>query len=326
MRNVLVTGGTGFIGSNLSARLLELGYNVRILRRPDSDLRVIKGIDVEHRLGDIRDTESVQKAMHGCDTVFHTAAIVTFARKVKVLQHDVNVLGTRNVVNACIASHLERLVLTSSIAALGHPAPGEIATELTAYNRGMHSGYKLSKHLAEKEVLEGVAKGLDAVIVNPSVVIGERDIRMHGGQLLREARRGLMLFYLDGGMNISYVGDVVNGHISAALKGRTGERYILGGHNLTHKEIFRRVAQLVGGLSPFAKLPTPIVRAGASVIERACDAIGVEPLLSSDMVAEAGMFNWFSSEKAKQELDYTVTSFDNTILAAYRWYTENGIL
>lgn len=326
MRNILVTGGTGFIGSNLSARLLELGYIVRILRRPDSDLRVIKGLDVEHRFGDIRDAESLQKAMDGCDTVFHTAAIVTFARKVKALQHEVNVLGTRNVVSACISSHVERLVFTSSIAALGHPSPGEIATELTAYNRGLHTGYKLSKHLAEKEVLAGVEKGLNAVIVNPSVVIGERDIRMHGGQLLREARRGLLPFYLAGGMNIAYVGDVVRGHISAAMKGRTGERYILGGHNLTHKEIFRRVAQLVGGRPPFAKLPTPLLRFGTIVIERVCDVVGIEPLISSDMVAEAGMYNWFSSEKAKQELDYTVTSFDKTILAAYRWYKENGIL
>jgi dihydroflavonol-4-reductase len=324
MKNVLITGGTGFIGSNLSERLLELGYNVRIVRRADSDLRAITGINVEHCIGDVRDPESLRKAMRGCDTVFHTAAIVTFANKKKKEQHEVNILGTRNVIEACLSSGVEKLIFTSSIAALGHPGQGELATEQTAYSRGMQSGYKLSKHLAEKEVLAGVERGLDAVIVNPSVVIGERDIHIHGGQLLTAAKRGLLLFYLDGGMNVAYVGDVVRGHISAALKGRKGERYILGGHNMTHKDIFRRVAALVGRWPPFTRLPAPLLRLGARVTEMGCNMIGVEPLISSDLVAEAGLYNWFSSQKAQRELGYTMTPFDEAVLAAYKWYEEHG--
>jgi dihydroflavonol-4-reductase len=324
MKKVLVTGGTGFIGSNLSEILLELGYNVRIVRRADSDLRAITGINVEHCIGDVRDPKSLRKAMRGCDTVFHAAAIVTFANRKKEEQYEVNVIGTRNVVEACLSSGIKRLIFTSSIAALGHPEQGELATEQTAFNRGMKSGYKLSKHLAEKEVLAGVELGLDAVIVNPSVVIGERDIHMHGGQLLKTAKRGLLPFYIAGGMNIAYVGDVVRGHISAALKGRKGQRYILGGHNMTHKDIFRRVAQLVGGRPPSAKLPVTLLRLGARATEMGCNMIGVEPLISSDLVAEAGMFNWFSCEKAERELGYTITSFDETVLAAYKWYTEHG--
>jgi len=324
MKNVLVTGGTGFIGSNLSKKLLEQGYNVRIVRRAHADLRAISGIDVEHFLGDVRDLESLRKAMRGRDTVFHAAAIVTFASRKKEEQYEVNVLGTRNVVEACLSSGIERLVLTSSIAALGHPGKGEFATEQTAYNRGMKSGYKLSKHLAEKEVLAGVGMGLDAVIVNPSVVIGERDIHMHGGQLLTAAKKGLLPFYLDGGMNVVYVGDVVRGHISAALEGRKGERYILGGHNMTHKDIFRRVAQLVGGRPPFARLPAPLLRFAARVTEVGCTIIGVAPLISSDLVAEAGLYNWFSSEKAQRELGYAVTPFDEAVLAACKWYEDHG--
>jgi dihydroflavonol-4-reductase len=326
MKNVLVTGGTGFIGSNLSEKLLEQGYNVRIVRRAHADLRAITGIDVEHRLGDVRDPESLRKAMHGCDTVFHTAAIVTFASKKKEEQYEVNVLGTRNVAEACISSGIQRLVLTSSIAALGHPGEGELATEETVYNRGMRNGYKLSKHLAEKEVLAAVGRGLDAVIVNPSVVIGERDIHLHGGQLLTAAKKGLLPFYLDGGMNVAYVGDVVCGHIFAALKGRKGERYILGGHNMTHKDIFRRVAQLVGGRLPFARLPAPLLRLAARVTELGCNMIGVEPLISSDLVAEAGLYNWFSSEKAQRELGYMVTLFDEAVLAAAKWYEDHGYI
>lgn len=324
MKNVLVTGGTGFIGSNLAARLVTLGYNVRILRRADSDLRAIGSIDVEHVLGDVRDPGTVNSAMQGCDTVFHTAAVVTFARKMKSLQHEVNVIGTRNIVECCIACGVDRLVHTSSIAALGHPAPGELATEATPYNRGIQSGYKLSKHLAELEVLVGVEKGLDAVIVNPAVVIGERDIHLHGGQLVKEARRGFVPFYLDGGMSVVYVGDVANGHILAAQKGTKGERYLLSGHNLTHKEIFQRAAALVGGRPPFLKLPIPLLRLSARVVESLANVLDTEPWISSDLVAGAGQYNWFSCEKAMRDLGYTLTSFDDTILTAYNWYRENG--
>lgn len=324
MKNVLVTGGTGFIGSNLAARLLTLGCNVRILRRRDSDLRAIRGIDVEHCFGDVRDIDSLHRALRDCDTVFHTAAVVTFARNKIPLQHDVNVIGTRNIVEACLKSGVDRMIHTSSIAAIGHPAQGELATEDTAYNWGMQSGYKLSKHLAELEVLSGVQRGLDAAIVNPAIVIGERDIHLHGGQLVKEARRGLVPFYLEGGMSVVYVGDVVNGHILAARKARKGERYILGGHNMTHKEIFQRAALLVGSRPPFVKLPIPILRLGGRVVESVSNMLGAEPWISSDLVAGAGLYNWFSCDKAKRELDYTLTGFDDTILAADKWYRENG--
>ncbi len=326
MKNVLVTGGTGFIGSNLAARLVTLGYNVRILRRADSDLRAIQGIDVEHLHGDIRDPDALYRAMEGCDTVFHTAAVVTFARKKKLLQHEVNVIGTHNIVESCIARGVDRLIHTSSIAAIGHSGPNELATEATPYNWGTQSGYKLSKHLAEHEVLAGVKRGLDAVIVNPAIVIGERDIHLHGGQLVKEATRGHVPFYLDGGMSVVYVGDVVTGHILAAQKGVKGDRYILSGHNLTHKEIFQRTAALVGGRPPFVKLPIPLLRLSARIVESISNVLGMEPWISADLVAGAGHFNWFSCEKAKRDLGYSLTSFDDTILAAYNWYRENGFL
>ena len=326
MKNVLVTGGTGFIGSNLAARLVTLGCNVRILRRPNSDLRAIGDLDVDHRYGDVRDAGSLAAAMKNCDTVFHTAAVVTFARKKIPLQYEVNVIGARNVAASCAIAGVERLVHTSSIAAIGYPRVGELATEETVYNWGSRSGYKLSKHLAEAEILAGVANGLDAVIVNPAVVIGERDIHMHGGQIIKEARRGLVPFYLDGGMSVVYVGDVVNGHIQAAQRGRKGERYILSGHNLTHKEIFQRAATLLGGRAPFVKLPIPLLRFSARVIEGVSNALDVEPWISSDLVAGAGLYNWFSCEKAKRELGYALTPFDDTIRAAFTWYTEHGFV
>lgn len=326
MKNVLVTGGTGFIGANLAARLVSRGCNVRILRRQNSDLRAIDGIDVEHRIGDVRDRRAVESAMKGCDTVFHTTAIVRARRSGNREQQEVNVLGTRTVVEACLATGVEKLVHTSSVAAVGYPEPGQLATEETEYNWSAASGYKLSKHLAEKEVYAGIAQGLKAIIVNPSVVLGERDINIHGGQLVLESKRGRIPFYISGGMNIVYVGDVVDGHIAAAQRGRVGERYILSGENLTHKEIFERTARLIGARPPMARLPLSLFKAGVKTIELMSALLGKDPWISSDLARVAGMYNWFSCEKAKRELGYSVTPFDQTILFCYHWYREHGFI
>ncbi len=326
MNRILVTGGTGFIGSNLAEKLVERGCNVRILRRENSDLQAISGIEVEHCIGDVRDVESLKKAMQRCDTVFHTAAIVTFEKSKAELQREVNVIGTRNVVQACLACGVERLVHTSSIAAIGYPPDGELATEETPFNSERTWGYKFSKHKAEEEVLNGVARGLDAVMVNPSVIVGERDIHFHGGDIIRRVKKNQVPFYIDGGMSVVYIGDVINGHITAAERGRSGERYILAGENLTHKDIFQRTAKIVGGFSPFAKLPLSLLRLGARAIDLGSKLLGIEPIVTPDLVAGAGKFNWFSCEKARRELGYTITSFDEAIRRAYDWYVKHGFI
>ncbi|MDL1891878.1 SDR family oxidoreductase [Sphingobacteriales bacterium CHB3] len=326
MKNVLVTGGTGFVGSNLAEALLEKGCNVRILRRESSDMRAIEGIDVEHVIGDVRDCESLKKAMKGCDTVFHTAALVTFEKEKAELQREINVGGTRNIVHACLASGVQRLVHTSSIAAIGYPINGALATEETPFNWPKTWGYKYSKHKSEEEVLNGVKQGLDAVIVNPSVIVGERDIHFHGGDILRRVKKWQVFMYVEGGMNVVYVGDVVKGHIAAAENGRSGERYILAGENLTHKEVFRRTARIVGGFSPVAKLPLPALRLAAKIIERGSKLIGTEPIITQDLVSGAGRYNWFSCEKATRELHYTITPFEDTVRRAYSWYRMKGLM
>lgn len=326
MKRVLITGGTGCIGANLAARLTNEGIRVRILRRPTSELRAIADVDVEHCLGDVRDPASLRDAMTGCDTVFHCAAMVTFERSKAEEQLIVNVQGTRNVVEACLACGVQKLVHTSSVAAIGYPPEGELATEETPFTWKRRSGYKFSKFTAEEEVRRGVAEGLFAVIVNPTVVVGERDIHFHGGDIIRRVKRWQVPFSLDGGMNIVYVGDVVNGMIAAARRGRRGERYILGGENLTHTEIFRRTARIVGGLPPIAELPVPLVRAAAIVAERVSSVLGIKPIITPDLIAGAGKCNWYSSAKAERELGYTITRFDETITRAYRWYRQAGLL
>lgn len=327
MNRVLVTGGTGFIGANLAAALRARGIAVRILRRPSSDLRAIAGIDVEHCIGDVRDLASLLEAMRDCDTVFHCAAMVTFEKAKAEEQLAVNIGGTRNVVDACIRCGVQKLIHTSSVAAIGYPqSEGEPATEETLFHWNRTVGYKYSKHRAELEVLRRVQQGLFAVMVNPSVVVGERDIHFHGGDIIRRVKRWQVPAYIEGGMNVVYVGDVVQGMIAAAQCGRRGERYILGGENLTHKEIFRRTARIVGGLPPLVKLPLPALRAAAAFIEWFSNVLGVQPLLTPDLIAGAGRFNWYSSAKAQRELGYTITPFDEAIARAYRWYREAGLL
>ena len=247
----LVTGGTGFIGSNLAAALSHQGFNVRILRRPNSNLFNITSLEAEHRIGDVRDADSLRNAMRGCDTVFHTAAMVSFWKPARQLQYEINVRGTQNVVDACLQENVERLVHTSSIAAIGHRDRRELADESTAFNwQQIDNGYKNSKHMAEKEILKGVASGTRCGHGEPGSGhrSGRHPLQRRETHPFGEETSGT--FYMKGGMNVVFVGDVVAGHIGAARKGRKGERYILGGENVTHKQAFQITAEVVGGIVP----------------------------------------------------------------------------
>ncbi len=326
MKRVLVTGGTGFIGSNLCAHLNSLGIELRVLRRMNATMRALEGVHAVFFNGDILDEPSVRRASESCDTVIHTAALVSFRKNTREEQFQTNVIGTRNVVSACLATGVQRLLHVSSVAAIGHPAEGDMADEETPYNWGTTSGYKYSKHCAELEVLGGVGRGLHAVMVNPSVVIGERDIHFHGGQIIRDIKRGRIPFYVDGGMNVVHVRDVVRGIIAALEKGRNGERYILAGENLTHQEIFHRTAALIGGRKPFGRLPTSLLLPFAVLIERTSALFGIKPLITKELAVGATRKNWYSSDKARKELGFVPTPFDRAVLDAYRWYGEHGML
>jgi len=327
MKNVLVTGGTGFVGSNLAVGLLKEGCNVRILRRPESDLRAIGSADVEHRLGDVRDIDSLRRAISGCDTVFHTAAVVSYWRREREKMYDVNIGGTRNVVEACLECGVAKLIHTSSVAAIGFPENGMWADETNGFNWEPYDvGYRISKHRAEQEIQKGVRLGLQAVIVNPSIVVGPGDIHFNGGQIIRDIYRKRLFFYIDGGMSIVYVGDVVRGAIAAAQRGRIGERYILCGHNLQIREVFRITAEVVGGIQPRFKVPKPVVHFVAGVAETIGNLSNRKPWLTRELVARAGTAYHFTCAKAQRELGYTVTSFRTAAEEAFGWYRQHGFL
>ncbi|MEX0602038.1 MAG: NAD-dependent epimerase/dehydratase family protein, partial [Bacteroidota bacterium] len=286
MRTVLVTGGTGFIGSNLAIALRDRGCAVRILRREGSNLRALGSADVEHSIGDVRDPDALRRAVKGCDTVFHTAALVSYWPRQREEMFAVNIRGTANLVASCLESGVSRFVHTSSIAAIGFTANGSPADETTPFNWDRYNvGYRISKRQAEEEVLKGVKLGLPAVIVNPSVVMGPRDIHFHGGQIVRDVARKRIFYYVKGGINVVDVGDVVVGHIRAAEQGRIGERYILSGHNLTHREMISVVHSVVGGIPPLFPLPRWFSRTLAAGAETIGNMTGTKPWITRELIA-----------------------------------------
>ncbi len=328
MKNILITGGTGFIGSNLAAALVRRGYSVSVLHRTSSDTSRINGLNVRHCLGDVLDAQGLRAHVRGHDTVFHAAAMISFWKPRHAAMFDVNENGTRSVVDACLAEGVERLVHTSSIAAIGYPAvQGATADEASPYNwQNRNNGYKESKRRAESEVMNGVRRGLNAVIVNPGVVIGPGDTAFNGGAIIRTVAHGLALFYPAGGMNVVYVNDVVEGMIAAALRGAPGERYILGGENLTHRQAFTITAQITGNRPPFLRLPLFGVTFGARLFDLWGALTHREPMLTSELVSGAGLFNWYSSDKAARDLGYTVTPFRDAVRQTYEWYKDNHLV
>ena len=327
MPAILVTGGTGFVGSSLAIALHQKGHDVRILRREHSDLRAIGSTNVEHCIGDVRDRESLRKAISGCSVVFHTAAVISHWRKERELMFETNIVGTKNVVDTCLELGVHRLVYTSSVSAVGFRSDGKPADETTEFNWGPYDiGYRISKSRAEQEVWHGIKKGLPAVILNPATVIGPRDIHFHGGQIIRDVLRKRIFYYTKGGMNIVYIDDVVSGHLAALDRGRIGERYILAGENLTYKEVFTTTAEVVGGIRPFFRLPIPVVRFIAAGAEAVSMLTGSHPWVSQELVAGMEVQNWFSSEKARRELAYTTTPFRQAVGHTFDWYRNHGFL
>ena len=323
----LVTGGSGCVGSNLARALVREGWHVRIVRRTHSDLRALEGLDVEHCIGDVRDANFLKRATKGCRAVFHTAAIVSYWRREREQMFEVNINGTRNVVQACLDSGVERLVHTSSIAAVGFNPDGSPADETTQFNwRAYDVGYRISKFEAEQEIAAGVLQGLNAVMVNPSIIVGPGDIHVHGGQLIRDVYRWRIFYYVDGGMNVVSVDDVVGGHLAAYQRGRSGERYILCGQNLTHREVFSTIAQFLHRPKPFFKLPRFVARSVAGVAEMAAVMTNTKPWVTRELLAGLGTRSWFSCAKAERELGYSYQTLSVFLPAAFEWMRDHRML
>lgn len=326
MKTVFVTGGSGFIGHNLTKVLISKGYRVKVLVRQNSNLKYLRNLDIEFCFGDLNDKNTLYRAIKNCDTVFHTAAVVAMWKGKEKQQYQTNVIGTRNICEVALNSGIKKFIHTSSVATLGWKNNYTLIDESSEYNWGEKLTYNYTKFLAEKEVLLTVAKGLPAVIVNPSIVIGPGDYNFHGGALIKRLKNKTIPFYLDGGINISFVDDVVNGHINAALYGKIGERYILGGNNLTIKDALYKIAEIIGVTPPRYKIPSQIIKPISIIFDIFSKIFKIKPIISSDIATYIGKNFWVSSQKAIKELNYKVTPLEEAIRKTVEWYSQEGII
>ena len=325
--NVLVTGGTGFIGSHLATALVQRGDRVRVLRRASSSLIALDGLPVEHSIGDILDPDAVARAVSGCDLVFHVAALASYWRARREQVYRINVDGTRVVMQACLRAGVPRVVYTSSVAAIGITSDRAPAHEETPFDPLSKTFvYADSKHRAEAEVQRSVAQGLSAVIVNPAAVIGSVDHHLISSSMVVEFARRYVPLVSPGGMAVADVDAVVQGHLAAAERGRSGERYILGGENLSHRDIATTICELAGRRPPRWTIPRWMLRPAAVVVDGFNRIVPRPPIVSGEQVRLGAIDFFFDSSKAVRELNYPILPFRGAAEQAYRWYREHGYL
>jgi len=326
----LVTGASGFVGSAVARRLLESGRTVRVLARPGGDRRNLAGLEVEIAEGDLRDTASLERALEGCRALFHVAADYRLWVPRPDQIYDANVAGTRRLMLAAMAAGVERIVYTSSVATLGINSDGTPSDERTPVALDdMIGHYKRSKFLAEREVDALVReRGLPAVIVNPSTPVGPRDVKpTPTGRMIVEAASGRMPAFVDTGLNVVHVDDVAAGHLLAFEHGVVGERYVLGGENLTLREILAAIARLCGRRAPRLRIPHNAILPLAYAAEGWSRLRGRgEPFVTVDGVRMARKRMFFSSAKAHARLGYRARPADYALGDAIAWFRGAGYL
>lgn len=326
----LITGASGFVGSAVLRCLLERGHEVRALVRPSSPRANLIGLEVEIVEGDLNDPASLERAMRGCEALYHVAADYRLWTPRPETLYQSNVAGTRNIMRAAGNAGVTRIVYTSSVATLGLNSGGDPATEETPVTlKDMIGHYKRSKFLAEAEVQQLVEKeGLPVVIVNPSTPVGPRDIKpTPTGRVILEAARGRMPAYVDTGLNIVHVEDVAEGHLVAFERGKIGERYILGGQNMSLREILEALARITGHPAPRIRLHPSMVLPIAYLSETWARLTRAgEPRVTVDAVRMSKKKMFFSSAKAKRELGYNPRPAPEALRDAIEWFRLNGAI
>jgi len=322
----LVTGATGFLGSAIARELLRDGRKIKLMARESADLRNIDGLDAELVKGDLRDRESLKSAMKGCTTLYHAAAYYSLWNRNKKLIYDINVQGTRNILETALEFGLERVVYTSTVGCIG------LSDNRTPTNEDhpmdpttLSNDYKISKFQAEKIALEMYGRGLPVVIVNPSTPIGPRDIKpTPTGKIVLDFLNGKMPAYLDTGLNLIDVADCARGHILAEKKGRLGERYILGNKNMSLKEILLALEKITGIKAPSIKIPYWVAYAAGWFCESVSNLVTQKPpAVPLAGVKMAKYFMYFDSSKAIRELGLPQTPIEKALNQSVEWFKKN---
>ena len=328
MKKVFVTGATGFIGASLVRELLDQNCEIRALARPGSDRRNLDGLDIELFEGDLRDRDSLEKGLAGCDTLFHAAADYRLWTCNPEVMYAINVQGTRNILEAALTRGLSKVVYTSSVGTLGNPGNGTPGNEKTPVSfADMVGHYKKSKFLAEREAEAFISRGLPLIIVNPSTPVGKLDIKpTPTGKIIVDFLNKKMPAYLDTGLNLIDVEDCAKGHVLAAMRGKVGEKYILGNQNMTLREIFGMLEGISRIPAPKVRLPYLPILIAAHVNEAVSWLTRREPLIPLAGVQMAGKFMYFDSSKAIKELGLPQTPVRQALQKAIDWFCGTGFV
>ncbi len=328
-KKILVTGATGFIGSSLVKKLAASDDEIFILVRKNSDLTPLS--EVLHKVhlvyGDITNRSSLDSALHGIDLVYHSAGLTYMGDKKNALLYKINVDGTRNILQASAVAGVKRVVHVSSITAVGIAFDKKPVDESVVWNFDEISlEYARTKHLSEIEVAEAIKKGLDCVIVNPAFVFGAGDLNFNAGRIIKDIYNKRLPFYPIGGICVVDVEIVSDAIITAMEKGKTGERYILGGENVTYKQLADTISRITG--APKVRLPLPFWT--AKILKSALNLYKnknrISKLFNLSMFRVASHFLYFDSSKAKRELNMRYEPHDHSIRNAYEWYRDRNML
>jgi dihydroflavonol-4-reductase len=313
----LLTGATGFIGSHLARRLLDRGDDLRLGILEGANDEAIADLDCERTSCDVLDRRAVRRALKGVDRVFHAACITSVDPRLAERLFEVNVAGTKTVMEECLQAGVERVVYTSSAAALGPASPGQTADESQLFTAaGLGIPYVSSVHEAEVETFRLAAKGLPVVLVNPCLTFGPGDVNLSSTRLARSFLLGRVPVYVDGAVNVVDVEDVAEGHLLADARGAVCERYILGGRNFTFDRLFADLGRL-SGVEPPVRIPTAAATAAASLV----GGRGRFPL-TIDEIRAASHWWTYRSTKAKRELGWRARPHEETLEATVAWHLD----
>ncbi len=324
---VFVTGATGFLGSHVARVLSGQGADLRLLVRPTSNLRNLEGLNAETTIGDLCDPPSLEKAMAGCEAVFHVAADYRLWVRDPAQMYRSNVEGTRAILEASRKNRVRCVVYTSSVATIGFTGNGHPADEDSPVSLGdMIGHYKRSKFMAEQVALEAGRHGMRVVTVNPTTPVGEGDIKpTPTGRIVVDFLKGKFPAYVETGLNLVDVRECARGHVAALEQGKSGERYILGGENLSLKQILDKLGAISGLPSPTVKLPYMVAYIAGAVDQMYSGRLlGREPRATIETVRMGKKKMWASSDKAEGELGWKKIPVDDALRRAVEWFHSNG--
>ena len=323
---VLVTGATGFLGGWLVKRLLAEGHDVRIIKRTNSSLEGLDGLKLDVRAGDVTDAESLMSACRGVDTVFHLAGLIGYSRSQREAMHRVNVIGTQNVIAACRACTVRKLVHLSSVVAIGASFDKIPLNESSPYNLAhLRLGYFDTKYEAEALVRSAVLEGhLDAVMINPSTIYGPADAKKGSRGVQLKVAQGRFPLYPPGGVSIVSVDDAIDAIIAVWQKGQPAERYIVSGENLLLKDVFEQIAAISGVKPPAYPLPRSAIFALGKIGDT-LEKFGKKGPLNSETAWTSTLYHWFDNAKAKRELGLKFKPASYALEQSVRWMKDNGL-